>query len=40
MRKEHGDYFGISVAGYPEGHPNRIKEVSGSETPSGEGRGT
>lgn len=20
IRKEHGDYFGISVAGYPEGH--------------------
>lgn len=27
IRKNHGDYFGISVAGYPEGHPNRIKEV-------------
>jgi 5,10-methylenetetrahydrofolate reductase len=20
IRQEHGDYFGISVAGYPEGH--------------------
>ena len=29
IRKNHGDYFGISVAGYPEGHPNRIKEVPG-----------
>lgn len=28
IRKEYGDYFGISVAGYPEGHPDRIKEVS------------
>ena len=27
MRKKHGDYFCISVAGYPEGHPNRIKKV-------------
>ena len=22
IRQEHGDYFGISVAGYPEGHPD------------------
>lgn len=22
VRKEHGDYFGITVAGYPEGHPD------------------
>ncbi|CAN0087244.1 unnamed protein product [Ascophyllum nodosum] len=29
MREKHGDYFGISVAGYPEGHPDRIKEVPG-----------
>ena len=21
IRQEYGDYFGISVAGYPEGHP-------------------
>jgi methylenetetrahydrofolate reductase (NADPH) len=27
MRKEHGDFFHISVAGYPEGHPNVIKRV-------------
>jgi glycine hydroxymethyltransferase len=29
MRKEHGDYFTISVAGYPEGHPDNIKVVEG-----------
>ncbi|KAK8814395.1 hypothetical protein WA158_008257 [Blastocystis sp. Blastoise] len=27
VRKEYGDYFCISVAGYPEGHPNTIKVV-------------
>eukprot|EP00437_Effrenium_voratum_P032418 CAMPEP_0181476124 /NCGR_PEP_ID=MMETSP1110-20121109/41548_1 /TAXON_ID=174948 /ORGANISM="Symbiodinium sp., Strain CCMP421" /LENGTH=811 /DNA_ID=CAMNT_0023601403 /DNA_START=55 /DNA_END=2490 /DNA_ORIENTATION=- len=27
MRKHHGDYFSISVAGYPEGHPDNIDEV-------------
>lgn len=27
IRKEHGDYFGISVAGYPEGHPTVIKPI-------------
>lgn len=27
IRKTHGDYFGISVAAYPEGHPNNIKKV-------------
>ncbi len=27
IRKEYGDYFGICVAGYPEGHPDRIKVV-------------
>jgi methylenetetrahydrofolate reductase (NADPH) len=27
MRATHGDYFCISVAGYPEGHPNAIKPV-------------
>ncbi|CAN0314060.1 unnamed protein product, partial [Hapterophycus canaliculatus] len=32
MRKNHGDYFGISVAGYPEGHPNNIKEVGWVES--------
>jgi methylenetetrahydrofolate reductase (NADPH) len=28
IRDEYGDYFGISVAGYPEGHPNAFVEVS------------
>lgn len=27
IRKEYGDYFGICVAGYPEGHPAAIKKV-------------
>jgi methylenetetrahydrofolate reductase (NADPH) len=27
MRKHYGDYFCISVAGYPEGHPNAITKV-------------
>jgi len=27
MRATHGDYFCISVAGYPEGHPNVIHKV-------------
>ena len=27
MRKGYGDYFSIQVAGYPEGHPDRIKKV-------------
>lgn len=27
IRKEHGEFFHISVAGYPEGHPNVIKKV-------------
>eukprot|EP00580_Thalassiosira_gravida_P021012 CAMPEP_0201678184 /NCGR_PEP_ID=MMETSP0494-20130426/45742_1 /ASSEMBLY_ACC=CAM_ASM_000839 /TAXON_ID=420259 /ORGANISM="Thalassiosira gravida, Strain GMp14c1" /LENGTH=409 /DNA_ID=CAMNT_0048161315 /DNA_START=20 /DNA_END=1249 /DNA_ORIENTATION=+ len=31
MRKEFGDDFGISVAGYPEGHPNRISELNSEE---------
>jgi len=29
MRKNHGDYFCISVAGYPEGHPDNIEVVPG-----------
>ncbi|CAM9118548.1 unnamed protein product, partial [Chrysoparadoxa australica] len=29
IRQKHGDYFGISVAGYPEGHPDNIKVVEG-----------
>lgn len=27
MRENFGDEFGISVAGYPEGHPNAISEI-------------
>lgn len=27
MKQEFGDAFGISVAGYPEGHPNAISKV-------------
>jgi methylenetetrahydrofolate reductase (NADPH) len=27
IRAEHGDYFSISVSGYPEGHPNAIRLV-------------
>jgi methylenetetrahydrofolate reductase (NADPH) len=27
IRKEHGDYFGICVAGYPEGHPDGSYET-------------
>eukprot|EP00437_Effrenium_voratum_P059199 CAMPEP_0181500546 /NCGR_PEP_ID=MMETSP1110-20121109/55282_1 /TAXON_ID=174948 /ORGANISM="Symbiodinium sp., Strain CCMP421" /LENGTH=812 /DNA_ID=CAMNT_0023628871 /DNA_START=56 /DNA_END=2494 /DNA_ORIENTATION=- len=27
IRKNHQDYFSISVAGYPEGHPDNIEEV-------------
>lgn len=27
IRKEHGDFFCLSVAGYPEGHPTVIKDV-------------
>jgi len=29
MRANHGDYFSISVAGYPEGHPDNIEVVEG-----------
>merc|ERR1740138_1842415 len=29
MREKHGDYFCISVAGYPEGHPDAISVVEG-----------
>lgn len=28
IREKHGDYFCLSTAGYPEGHPNVIKEVA------------
>lgn len=34
IRKEFGDEFGISVAGYPEGHPNRISELTAEEVES------
>lgn len=27
IRQEHGDYFGISVAGYPEGHIDWFKDT-------------
>ena len=27
IRENYGDWFCVSVAGYPEGHPNVIKEV-------------
>lgn len=29
ITSKHGDYFSMSVAGYPEGHPNAITEVEG-----------
>mmetsp|Transcript_2761 Transcript_2761/g.3926 ORF Transcript_2761/g.3926 Transcript_2761/m.3926 type:complete len:818 (-) Transcript_2761:254-2707(-) len=29
MREKYGDYFSISVAGYPEGHPDNIEVVEG-----------
>ena len=32
MREKFGDDFGISVAGYPEGHPNAISEVEDPST--------
>ena len=25
IRQNHGDYFSVSVAGYPEGHPDNIE---------------
>ncbi|MES1912005.1 MAG: hypothetical protein MHM6MM_004353 [Cercozoa sp. M6MM] len=31
IRAKHGDHFGISVAGYPEGHPSVIKPLEVSE---------
>ncbi len=27
IRKLHGDWFCISVSGYPEGHPNAITKI-------------
>eukprot|EP00545_Synedropsis_sp_CCMP1620_P009726 CAMPEP_0119003432 /NCGR_PEP_ID=MMETSP1176-20130426/555_1 /TAXON_ID=265551 /ORGANISM="Synedropsis recta cf, Strain CCMP1620" /LENGTH=402 /DNA_ID=CAMNT_0006955033 /DNA_START=25 /DNA_END=1233 /DNA_ORIENTATION=- len=32
MREEFGSDFGISVAGYPEGHPNAISEIADPST--------
>lgn len=32
IREHYGDYFSISVAGYPEGHPNAITEVKDEST--------
>jgi hypothetical protein len=32
MREEFGSDFGISVAGYPEGHPNAITEIEDPST--------
>ncbi|EOD10733.1 putative methylenetetrahydrofolate reductase [Emiliania huxleyi CCMP1516] len=33
MRTNYGDYFSIQVAGYPEGHPDRITKVSEMSRP-------
>jgi methylenetetrahydrofolate reductase (NADPH) len=32
IREQYGSEFGISVAGYPEGHPNAITEISDVST--------
>lgn len=32
IREKHGDFFCLSVAGYPEGHPNVIKDVEPGRT--------
>eukprot|EP00928_Gymnodinium_smaydae_P077328 TRINITY_DN6060_c0_g2_i2.p1 TRINITY_DN6060_c0_g2~~TRINITY_DN6060_c0_g2_i2.p1 ORF type:complete len:741 (-),score=168.93 TRINITY_DN6060_c0_g2_i2:824-3022(-) len=29
IRKQHGDYFSIALAGYPEGHPDAMEVVEG-----------
>ena len=29
IRSEHGNYFNLTVAGYPEGHPNKMSVVQG-----------
>ena len=31
IKKLYGDYFNLSIAGYPEGHPNVIKEVENED---------
>jgi methylenetetrahydrofolate reductase (NADPH) len=36
IREEFGDTFGVSVAGYPEGHPNAISEIESEEGLSAE----
>jgi len=40
LRSQHGDWFGITLAGYPEGHPDNIKPVKdlGRELSEGEKR--
>ena len=42
IREEYGDYFGVSVAGYPEGHPDKILPVKDegamSESEAGNGK--
>ena len=32
IRANYGDYFGIAVAGYPEGHPNAITKIDDPST--------
>ena len=32
IRAKYGDYFGIAVAGYPEGHPDGIVEGDAAAT--------
>jgi len=34
IRQNYGSEFGISVAGYPEGHPNAITEIKAGEEDS------
>lgn len=31
IRQHHGTFFSVGVAGYPEGHPNRITRVEEEE---------
>lgn len=31
IRKNYDTFFSVGVAGYPEGHPNRISQVAGLE---------
>lgn len=31
IRKEHGDYFGIAIAGFPEGHPSSISKQGSNQ---------